>query len=101
MPRAYVSSRGRAGVSVGLPGLLIAGFLYLLGLLILAAVIAAVFGVFLLTVLAAWTAVGVDRLLVASSSKYRARRVARGPIHPLDRITSPARVLTRHTKLRR
>jgi hypothetical protein len=87
-PRAFVTSRGTTGVSFGCLGTIVIGFLYLMGLLLIAGLIAAVIGAWLLVLLGAWAAMGIDRLLVAASQRWRARRAARGPFQPVLWLTS-------------
>jgi hypothetical protein len=88
MPRAYVTSRGRTGVSFGCLGTVVIGFLYLMGILLLVALVACLIGVWVLVLLGAWAAMGIDRLLVATSPKWKARRSAVGQFNPVLWLTS-------------
>lgn len=83
-----MSSRGNAGLSFGCLGTIAVGFLYLMGAVLLVGLIAGLIGVWLLVFLGAWAALGIDRLLVATSQRWRARRTARGPFDPVLRLMS-------------
>jgi hypothetical protein len=87
-PRAFVTSRGTTGVSFGCLGTIVLGFLYLMGVLLIAGLVACLIGVWLLVLLGAAAALGVDRLLVATSPRWRARRSVRGPFEPVLWLTS-------------
>lgn len=91
MPRAYITSRGGAGVSFGCLGTLFFGFFYICGLILY---VALVVGIVLVVVLGlglaytgAWVAVGIDALLRRYSATYREKRVDRG-----GRLDWPERV---------
>ena len=87
-PRAFVTSRGTTGVSFGCLGTIVLGFLYLLGVLLVAGLVACLIGVWLLVLLGAAVALGMDRLLVATSPRWRTRRAVRGPFEPVLWLTS-------------
>ncbi len=87
-PRAFVRSRGTTGVSFGCLGTLAIGFLYLMGAVLIVALVACLIGVWLLVLLGAAALMGADRLLVATSSRWRARRAVRGPFEPVLWLTS-------------
>ena len=55
---------------------------------LLAGLVACLIGAWLLVLLGAWAALGVDRLLVATSPRSRAIRVVRGPFEPVLWLTS-------------
>ena len=88
MPRVYVTSRGHAGMSFGCLGTVVIGFLYLMGAVLLVGLIASLIGVWILVLLGAAAALGIDRLLVATSQRWRARRAASGPFDPVLRLTA-------------
>jgi hypothetical protein len=88
VPRVYVTSRGHAGMSFGCLGTIVIGFLYVMGAVLLVGLAAGLIGLWLLVYLGAWAALGIDRLLVATSQRWRARRAARGPFEPVLRFTS-------------
>ena len=87
-PRAFVTSRGTTGVSFGCLGTLAIGFLYLMGAVLVVGVVACLIGVWLLVLLGAAAALGIDRLLVAMSPRWRSRRAVRGPFEPVLWLTS-------------
>jgi hypothetical protein len=90
MPRAYVTSRGRAGISFGCLGTVAVGFLYLMGILLLVGVVVAVLALYLLALLVCWAAVAIDRLLVNHNGKWRQRRMDHGPFQPLAKLSALA-----------
>ena len=90
-PRAFVTARGTTGLSFGCLGTIVFGFLYLMGVLLLVALVACLIGVWALVLLGAGAALGVDRLLVATSARWRARRAVRGPFEPVLWLTSGTR----------
>jgi hypothetical protein len=87
-PRAFVTSRGTTGVSFGCLGTIALGFVYLMGVVLVAGLVVALIGVWLLVLLGGAALLGVDRLLVATSPRWRARRAARGPFEPVLWLTS-------------
>jgi uncharacterized protein (DUF58 family) len=96
MPRAYVTSRGHTGVSFGCLGTLVYGFLSLMAFVLFAALLVAIAGIFAVGVIVALVSLGVDRLLMATSPMWRARRAVRGRFRPVGKVTdTTARVVHR------
>jgi len=96
MPRVYVTSRGRSGVSFGCLGSLVIGFIYVMAAVLFIGVLVVVCGVFLAALIVSLVALGVHRLLIAVSPGYRARRAVRGPFQPTSKvIDSTAKVIDR------
>ena len=94
MPRVYVTSRGRSGVSFGCLGSLVVGFIYLMAAVLFIGVLMVVCGVFLAALIVSLLALGVQRLLLAVSPGYRARRAVQGPFRPTSKvIDSTAKVI--------
>ena len=80
MPRLYVTSRGRAGVSFGCLGIVLYGFAMLFWWMLVAVIILGVLALWVLAYLAVWAAVGIDAVLMKASAGYRAKRSERGPL---------------------
>ena len=101
MVRAYITHRGRPGVSFGCLGTLVIGFVYLImaALVLFAAMV--VLGGFAVTLVVALIALAIDRLLVAVSPRYRARRSVRGGFEPVGRVTETTSRLMMITKPKR
>ncbi|MGA7417645.1 MAG: hypothetical protein WBW80_06600 [Acidimicrobiales bacterium] len=59
-----------------------------MGVLLVAGLVVTLIGVWLLVLPGAWAALGVDRLLVATSSRWRATPAARAPFEPVLWLTS-------------
>jgi hypothetical protein len=98
MPRAYVTSRGHTGLSFGCLGTIVIGFPYLMGIVLVVGLVACLIGAWVLVLLGAWAAMGVDRLLVATSQRWRAKRAARGPFQPVLWLTSGTQRAARRGK---
>ena len=94
MPRVYITSRGRSGVSFGCLGSLVIGFLYLMAAVLFVGVLVMIGGVFLAALIVSLVALGVHRLLMAVSPNYRESRAVRGPFQPTSKvIDSTAKVI--------
>jgi hypothetical protein len=100
MPRAYTTPDGHAGVSFGFFGTLLVGFLYLMGALLFVGLLMFVAAAFLVAIVAALTVHGVDRLLVAISPKWRARRADRGRFDPMRKVIDTTATTTRSAQPR-
>ena len=100
-PRAFVTSRGTTGVSFGCLGTIVLGFLYLMGAVLVVGLVACLIGAWLLVLLGAAALLGADRLLVATSPRWRARRAARGPFEPVLWLTSWTQQAARRRTRRR
>ncbi len=94
MPRVYVTSRGRSGVSFGCLGSLVIGFVYVMAAVLFIGVLVVIGGVFLAALIVSVLALGVHRLLMAVSPGYRERRAVQGPFRPASKvIDSTAKVI--------
>jgi hypothetical protein len=97
-PRVYVNTRGNAGMSFGCLGTIVIGFLYLMGILLVVSLVACLIGMWLLVLLGAWAAMGIDRLLVATNQRWRVRRAAQGPFEPVLWLTSGTQRAARRSR---
>ena len=94
MSRVHVSQRGGGGSSSGCLGSLVIGLVYVLGAVLFIGALVLILGVFVAAVLVALVALGVNRLLMAISPRYRERRVAQGAFRPTTKvIETTARVI--------
>jgi hypothetical protein len=100
MPRAYVTPDGHARASFGFLGTLVVGFLYLMTALLFVGLLAFIAAAFLVAIAVALTVHGIDRLLVAISPKWRARRATRGRFDPMRRVIDTTATTTRSAQPR-
>ncbi|HEX4244906.1 MAG TPA: hypothetical protein VHY77_05005 [Acidimicrobiales bacterium] len=100
MPRAYMTPDGHARVSLGFFGTLVVGFLYVMGALLFLGLLLFIAAAFLVAIVVALTAHGIERILVAMSPKWRARRVARGRFDPMRKVIETTATTTRSAQPR-
>ncbi len=94
MPRFYVTSRGRSGVSFGCLGSLVVGFIYLMAAVLFIGIVVAIGGIFMAALIVSLLALGVHRVMLAVSPGYRAHRAVQGPFRPTSKvIASTAKVI--------
>ena len=94
MPRVFVTSQGRSGVSFGCLGSLVIGFVYVMAAVLFVGVLVVIGGVFLAALIVSVLALAVHRLLMAVSPGYRERRAVQGPFRPASKvIDSTAKVI--------
>jgi hypothetical protein len=98
MARAYITHRRRPGVSFGS---LVMGFVYLMVAVLFIALLAVVVGGALLALLIAVIALGVHRLLMLISGRYRARRAVQGPFRPVTKVIDVTASTAKSKKLQR
>ena len=67
MPRVYVTSRGRSGVSFGCLGSLVIGFIYLMAAVLFIGIVVAIGGIFLAALIVSLLVLAVHRLMLAVS----------------------------------
>lgn len=84
MPRLYVTSRGRAGVSFGCLGTLFYAFFWIAVAMLAVVALGAMLGLALIAYLVAFAGLGIDALLLRFSDSYRARRYGRRITWPAD-----------------
>ncbi len=84
--RTPVSSRGRLSASFGRLGLVLTGFVYLMAAALFILLAGVFIGGFLLAVLIALTALGLHRLLLLTTGRYRARRPVQWPFRPVTEM---------------
>ncbi len=93
--------RIRFGVGLGPFALIVLMFLYLMAALIMVTMVAAILAVLLGVILFAVVALTCDRLLVATSPSWRARRATRGPLRrPLLAVAMVVGSLGPHRQFR-
>jgi len=101
VPRVYVTSRGRSGVSCGCLGSLVIGFIYLMAPVVFIGVLVVVGGIFLAALIVSLLALGVHRLMMAVSPSYQARRAVQGPFRPPSTVIEMTAKMIDSTKPRR
>jgi VIT1/CCC1 family predicted Fe2+/Mn2+ transporter len=94
MRDADLTSPVPPSVGSGCLGSVVLGVVYLVGAMLFIVALVLILGVFVVAILAALVALGINRLLVAISPRYRERRVAQGTFQPTTRvIDTTARVI--------
>jgi MFS family permease len=97
----FVSGQGRQGRRLGFLGSLAVGVVFLLGLVLFLLALAVIAVVFVAAIVVALVALGVNRLMMALSPRYRERRQAQGHFQPTVRIIETTAKVIDSTKPRR
>jgi len=97
----FVTGQGRPGRGLGFLGSVAVGVVFLLGLVLFLLALAVIAVVFVAAIVVALVALGVNRLMVALSPRYRDRRQAQGHFQPTVRIIETTAKVIDSTKPRR
>lgn len=97
----FVTGQGRPGRGLGFLGSVAVGVVFLLGLMLFLVALAVMAVVFVAAIVVALVALGVNRLMVALSPRYRERRQAQGQFQPTVRIIETTAKVIDSTKPRR
>ena len=97
----YVTGQGREGRGLGFLGSVAVGVVFLLGLVLFLVALTVIAVVFVAAIVVAVVALGVNRVMVALSPRYRERRQAQGHFQPTVRIIETTAKVIDSTKPKR